>query len=75
MKILKYLSLFGKAFNATKREMLVSVILLVIITLVLAFGLYVAEVRVNPDFSYGDALLWNFVKYIGDPAEMASACL
>lgn len=73
MKILKYLSLFGKAFNATKREMLVSVILLVIITLVLAFGLYVAEVRVNPDFSYGDALLWNFVKYIGDPAEMASA--
>lgn len=53
--------------------MLVSVVILIVVSLFLALGLYLAEVRVNPDFGYGDALLWNFVKYVDDPAEMTSA--
>ena len=73
MKLFKYPHLFIKAFNATKREMLVSVLILIVVTLFLALGLYLAEARVNPDFSYGDALVWNFVKYVDDPAEMTSA--
>ena len=73
MKLFKYPHLFVKAFDATKREMLVSVVILIVVSLFLALGLYLAEVRVNPDFGYGDALLWNFVKYVDDPAEMTSA--
>jgi len=73
MKLFKYPHLFAKAFDATKREMLVSVVILIVVSLFLALGLYLAEVRVNPDFGYGDALLWNFVKYVDDPAEMTSA--
>ena len=73
MRIFKYPSLFIKAFNATKREMLVSVIILILVTFVLAFGLYIAEVRVRLEYSFWDAMVWNFVKYVGDPAEMASA--
>lgn len=73
MKLFKYHHLFAKAFDATKREMLVSVVILIVVSLFLALGLYLAEVRVNPDFGYGDALLWNFVKYVDDPAEMTSA--
>ena len=53
--------------------MLVSVVILIVVSIFLALGLYLAEVRVNPDFGYGDALLWNFVKYVDDPAEMTSA--
>lgn len=73
MKLFKYLSLFVKAFNATKREMLVSVIILVLLTFILAAGMFLAESRVNPDFSYWDALVWHFVKYVDDPSEIASA--
>lgn len=72
MNILKYPFLFIKAFHATKREMLVSVVILIIITLLLAYGLYYAEARVRSDFSYFDALVWNFVKYVEDPAEVAT---
>ena len=53
--------------------MLVSVVILIIVTFVLAFGLYLAEVRVRPKYSFWDAMVWNFVKYVGDPAEYASA--
>lgn len=73
MKLFKYHHLFAKAFDATKREMLVSVVILIVVSLFLALGLYLAEVRVNPDFGYGDALLWNFVKYVDDPAEIGRA--
>ena len=73
MKLFKYPHLFTKAFDATKREMLVSVVILIMVSLFWALGLYLAEVRVNPDFGYGDALLWNIVKYVDDPAEMTSA--
>ena len=72
MKVFKYPFLFLKAFRATKREMLVSVVILIIITLLLAYGLYYAEARVRSDFSYFDALVWNFVKYVEDPAEVAT---
>ena len=60
MRIFKYPSLFIKAFNATKREMLVSVIILILVTFVLAFGLYIAEVRVRLEYSFWDAMVWNF---------------
>lgn len=73
MLLLKYPNLFIKAFKATRREMLVSVVILVIVTLLLAIGLWLAEARVNPDFGYGDALLWDVVKYVEDPAEMTNA--
>lgn len=73
MKVFKYPYLFVKAFNATKREMLVSMIILVLLTFILAAGMYLAESRVNLDFSYWDALVWHFVKYVDDPSEIASA--
>ena len=72
MNILKYPFLFIKAFHATKREMLVSVVILVIVTFILATFMYFAEARVRSDFSYFDALVWNFVKYVEDPAEVAT---
>lgn len=47
--------------------------LLIIITLVFAVVLYVAESSVNGDYSFWDALVWIFVKYVDDPADIAAA--
>lgn len=68
-------SLFHKAFIATRRQIGVSVLYLVVITFILAIILWLAESRVQDDFSFWDGLLWPFVKYVGDPAEIGDAPL
>ena len=64
------LKLFGKAYENTKRQMLTSVVILIVITLIVALLMWWAEYEKNPEFGYVDALVWNFVKYVGDPAEV-----
>lgn len=64
------LKLFKRAFLATYREMIVSIILLGIVTIVLALIMWRAEVRVNESYSIVDALVWTIVKYVSDPAEI-----
>lgn len=68
-------SLFHKAFLATRRQIGVSVLYLTVITFVLAIFLWWAESRVQEDFTFWDGLLWPFVKYVGDPAEIGEAPL
>ena len=65
--------LFGKAIKNTSRQMLTSVVILIGITFLFAFIMWLAEHSSNPEFGYGDALIWNFVKYVSDPAEVADA--
>lgn len=71
-KLFSGFHLFGKAYQATKHEIGVSMKLLIIITLVFAVVLYVAENSVNGDYSFWDALVWTFVKYVDDPADIAA---
>ncbi|MBR5640320.1 MAG: hypothetical protein IKW83_11430 [Muribaculaceae bacterium] len=61
--------LFRRAFSATKHEMFVSVRILVILSVLFSILLWFAEWN-HPDYSIGDALLWPFIKYIDDPAEV-----
>lgn len=65
--------LFVKAYRETHREIWVSVYLLTLITLVFATILYFAEHSACNDYTFGDALVWTFVKYVEDPADIASA--
>lgn len=65
--------LFCRAFSATKHEMWISLQILLIITIVFSAIMYVAESFANPDYSYWDALVWTFVKFVDDPADIAEA--
>ena len=65
------LKLFGEAYENTKRQMLTSVVILIVITLFVALLMWWAECGKNPEFGFVDALVWNFVKYVGDPAEVS----
>ncbi len=67
------LDIFRIAYQQTKKQMLVSVILLLIITAVFTLVMYFAEKAANKDYSMVDALVWTFVKYVEDPAEVAVA--
>ena len=62
--------LFKTAFKNTRRQILVSGIFLVAITCVLTVILYLAESRVDPDFSIWDAFIWPYEKYLGDPGKV-----
>lgn len=64
--------LFRGAFSKTKREMLVSVLALFVMTILLALAMYLTEHMVNPEFSFWDALIWIVVKYVEDPAEVVT---
>lgn len=66
----KGLCLFKTAFVNTRRQIFVSGVFLVIVTFVLTIILYLAESRVDPNFSFWDALIWPYEKYIGDPSKM-----
>jgi voltage-gated potassium channel len=48
----------------------VSGIFLVAITCVLTVILYLAESRVDPNFSFWDAFIWPYEKYLGDPGKV-----
>jgi voltage-gated potassium channel len=65
------MQLFGRAFRATRREIWVSLKVLAVVTLLFAIAMYVAEHFQNPEFSFWDALVWTFVKYVEDPADIA----
>ena len=54
----------------TRRQIYVSGIFLVAITCVLTVILYLAESRVDPDFSFWDAIIWPYEKYLGDPGKV-----
>ena len=65
--------LFGRAYNATKHQIGASLKVLLLVTLGFATLLFFAEHRANADYSFWDALVWTFVKYVEDPADIASA--
>jgi len=62
--------LFKTAFRNTRRQICVSGIFLVAITCVLTVILYLAESRVDPNFSFWDAFIWPYEKYLGDPGKV-----
>ena len=62
--------LFKTAFRNTRRQIFASGIFLVAITCVLTLILYLAESRVDPDFSFWDAFIWPYEKYLGDPGKV-----
>ena len=64
--------LFRGAFTKTRREMLVSVLVLLILTVLFAVAMFFTEHVVNPEFSFWDALVWIVVKYVDDPAEVVT---
>lgn len=70
---MKGVQLFGKAFNATRREIWVSLKVLGVVTILFAMAMYVAEHSRNEEFSFWDALVWTFVKYVDDPADAVEA--
>ena len=64
------LRLFKTAFMNTRRQICVSGIFLVAITCVLTVFLYLAESRVDPNFSFWDSFIWPYEKYLGDPGKV-----
>jgi voltage-gated potassium channel len=71
-KVFSGFQLFGKAYRATRHEIGVSLKMLFIVTLCFAVLLYLAESAVNADYTFWDALVWTFVKYVEDPADISS---
>lgn len=72
-RLINGFALFSRAYNATKHQILVSMLLLLMVTLVFAFFMWLAEGGANPEFSFWDALVWTFVKYVEDPADITSS--
>jgi len=70
MNMYSGIRLFKTAFKNTRRQIFVSGIFLVVITCVLTVILYLAESRVDPDFSLWDAFIWPYEKYLGDPGKV-----
>lgn len=64
------LSLFRKAFLATRREIGVSFLYLAVVTFILTVVLWAAESQMQPDFGFWDAFIWPYEKYIGDPSKI-----
>ena len=65
------LKLFQKAYDATRHQILISLLLLLFITAIFAVLMWIAESGVNNNFDFWDALVWTFVKYVEDPADVA----
>lgn len=66
-------SLFAKAYEATKHQIWVSIKVLLIVTLLFAVMMYIAENSANSEYSFFDALVWTFVKYVEDPADVTTS--
>lgn len=64
------LRLFKTAFQNTKRQIFVSGVFLVAITCVLNVALFLAESCVDSNFSFWDAFIWPYEKYLGDPGKI-----
>lgn len=67
----------GQAFRSKKKEMLVSLEFLAVITIVLSFILYLVEHDSNPVMLKDGwrSIVWSFAKYIGDPGKIADTPL
>lgn len=72
-KLFSGFSLFVKAYEATKHQIWVSTKLLLLVTLLFAVMMFIAENSVNSDYSFFDALVWTFVKYVEDPADVTTS--
>ena len=73
LKMLSDFNLFGRAYRATSHEIWVSVKLLGGVTVCFAVVLFLAERTTNDGYTFWDALVWTFVKYVEDPADIVSA--
>ena len=73
MKLPNGFKLFKSAYNATKHQIWVSVFLLVIVTVIFAILMCLGEKTANSDYSFWDALVWTFVQYVDDPADIATS--
>ena len=62
--------LFGKAYRATHQEIWASLKVLAIVTIIFAAALFFSERLANRDYTFWDALVWTFVKYVEDPADI-----
>lgn len=64
---------FRKGLVAAKREMWVSLQVLLVLTLVLSTMLYAVEHSAQPDnySSLWDSILWSFMSYLGNPGKFA----
>lgn len=72
MRIFRYIPAFSilrRAVMSKRRELLVSLQFLVIVTILLSFVLYFVEHQAQPDvYDNGfSSALWAFAKYLGDP--------
>ena len=63
-------SLLWRAFTKTLREMLVSVLVLLVVTSLLSMLMYLTEHSRNSAFSIWDSTVWIVVKYVNDPASV-----
>lgn len=73
MKTFFGLKMFKKAYEATRREIFTSLIILISITLIFSFAMWLAEKGGSNHYTLGDALIWVIVKYVEDPADIAIA--
>ena len=51
---------------------MVSGIVLALVTILFAIALFIAEHSASPNYNFWDALVWTFVKYVEDPADIVS---
>ena len=79
-RLFRYMKAFrflGEAFSSKKRELLVSLEFLTVVTVVLSFILYLVEHNANPEMvgNGWKSIVWAFAKYIGDPGKIADTPL
>ena len=65
--------IFKKAYDATRHQILISLKLLMVITFFFAILMWIGEGSKNPDFGFWDAIVWTFVKYVEDPADVTTS--
>ena len=80
LRVFRYMNasrFLGQAFRSKKKEMLVSLEFLAVITIVLSFILYLVEHDSNPVMLKDGwrSIVWSFAKYIGDPGKIADTPL
>ena len=68
-KLHKGLRLFKRAYQKTKNQLGVSLVILLLVTIFLVLAMLLAETA-NDNFSFWDALVWPLVKYVEDPADI-----
>ena len=73
MKTFFGLKMFKKAYEATRREIFTSLIILISITLIFSFAMWLTEKGGSNHYTLGDAFIWVLVKYVEDPADIAIA--